>query len=121
MKKKKNVNGGDKKMPGGDRTGPTGRGPMTGRAAGICAGYNTPGYITPGYRRGLGLGARRGLRGRGKGFWWRNYSPEPQYFPAPTIEEEKTYLENMIKNLKEEIKSIQDRIQEISKEKKEDS
>jgi len=30
-------------MPGGDGTGPAGMGPMTGRAAGYCAGYPVPG------------------------------------------------------------------------------
>jgi hypothetical protein len=34
-------------MPRGDRTGPAGMGPMTGRAAGYCAGYGTPGYMNP--------------------------------------------------------------------------
>jgi len=34
-------------MPRGDRTGPAGIGPMTGRAAGYCAGYNTPGFMNP--------------------------------------------------------------------------
>jgi len=34
-------------MPGGDRTGPAGMGPMTGRAAGFCAGYPMPGYMNP--------------------------------------------------------------------------
>jgi hypothetical protein len=34
-------------MPFGDGTGPTGMGPMTGRAAGFCAGYSVPGYINP--------------------------------------------------------------------------
>lgn len=34
-------------MPGGDRTGPTGMGPMTGRSAGYCAGYGVPGYLNP--------------------------------------------------------------------------
>ena len=32
-------------MPRGDGTGPGGMGPMTGRAAGYCAGYNMPGYM----------------------------------------------------------------------------
>jgi hypothetical protein len=32
-------------MPRGDGTGPGGMGPMTGRAAGYCAGYNVPGYM----------------------------------------------------------------------------
>ncbi|MFO8052009.1 MAG: DUF5320 domain-containing protein [Thermoplasmatota archaeon] len=31
-------------MPRGDRTGPWGAGPMTGRGAGYCAGYRHPGF-----------------------------------------------------------------------------
>ena len=34
-------------MPRGDGTGPGGMGPMTGRAAGYCAGYSVPGYMNP--------------------------------------------------------------------------
>jgi len=34
-------------MPFGDGTGPAGAGPMTGRAAGFCAGYPMPGYMNP--------------------------------------------------------------------------
>ncbi len=34
-------------MPFGDGTGPAGMGPMTGRAAGFCAGYSMPGYMNP--------------------------------------------------------------------------
>lgn len=34
-------------MPAGDGTGPLGSGPMTGRAAGFCAGYPVPGYANP--------------------------------------------------------------------------
>ena len=40
-------------MPGGDGTGPAGMGPMTGRAAGYCAGYPVPGYMNPAAGRGL--------------------------------------------------------------------
>jgi len=40
-------------MPGGDRTGPAGMGPMTGRAAGFCAGYPVPGYMNPAGARGF--------------------------------------------------------------------
>ena len=44
-------------MPRGDGSGPAGMGPMTGRAAGFCAGYNTPGYMNPyGGRMGAGFG-----------------------------------------------------------------
>lgn len=34
-------------MPWGNGTGPLGMGPMTGRAAGFCAGYPVPGYSNP--------------------------------------------------------------------------
>ena len=60
-------------MPRGDGTGPAGMGPMTGRAAGFCAGYPAPGYINPvGGRRygGRGRGFRGGGFGRGRGFGW---------------------------------------------------
>lgn len=57
-------------MPGGDRTGPEGRGPRTGRAAGYCSGSGVPGHANPeGRGRGFGTG-----RGRGYGRGWRHRS-----------------------------------------------
>jgi len=54
-------------MPRGDRTGPAGTGPMTGRSAGFCASNSVPGYANPaGRHRFLG-------RGRGRGRGWRNW------------------------------------------------
>ena len=45
-------------MPFGDGTGPGGYGPMTGRAAGFCAGYAVPGYANPVFAAlGAGEGA----------------------------------------------------------------
>ena len=41
-------------MPAGNGTGPLGLGPMTGRAAGYCAGYPVPGYMNPVAGRGFG-------------------------------------------------------------------
>ena len=109
-------------MPGGDRTGPVGRGPMTGRALGYCAGFTVPGFANLGYGRGFGRGGGRGFGrgywGRGRGFWWRGTFPEPFNSSTPTVAEEKTYLENMVKDLEEEIKAIKERIQNLSKEKK---
>lgn len=55
-------------MPRGDRTGPMGFGPMTGRGAGFCAGYNVPGFTNPAPGRGFWGG---GNRGGGRG--WRNW------------------------------------------------
>jgi len=60
-------------MPGGDGTGPGGMGPMTGRAAGFCAGYPAPGYVNSVGGRGMGMGWGRGRGGgfgRGRGFGW---------------------------------------------------
>ena len=76
-------------MPGGDGTGPAGMGPMTGRAAGYCAGYPTPGYANPIPGRGLGFGRGRGFgfgRGLGLGFrggrGWGGYRGAPYAAPA---------------------------------------
>jgi hypothetical protein len=51
-------------MPRGDGTGPAGMGPMTGRAAGYCAGYPVPGYMNPVGGRGFWGRGRGGGRGR---------------------------------------------------------
>ncbi|HHV55317.1 MAG TPA: DUF5320 domain-containing protein [Firmicutes bacterium] len=51
-------------MPWGDRTGPLGLGPMTGRAAGYCAGFPLPGFAHGWPGAGLG-------RGGGWRFFWR--------------------------------------------------
>jgi hypothetical protein len=56
-------------MPRGDRTGPMGAGPMTGRGAGICTGAGAPGFAGGGRGRGMGLGCGAGRSlGRGFGF-----------------------------------------------------
>ena len=56
-------------MPRGDGTGPAGQGPMTGRAAGFCAGYGVAGFLNGVGGRGFGgFGRGRGFGGRG----WRN-------------------------------------------------
>ena len=91
-------------MPRGDNTGPEGRGPMTGRQMGLCAGQDAPGYATTTEgpwdggppRGGRGRGARDG-RGRGGGYGrgrgrWRGQgrppvaattTPRPESIEAP--------------------------------------
>jgi len=44
-------------MPFGNGTGPAGLGPMTGRAAGFCAGFPMPGYMNPAMGRAGFYGA----------------------------------------------------------------
>jgi hypothetical protein len=72
-----------------------------------------------GFGRGYGRGFGRGYWRRGRGFWWRGSSPDPYYPTTPTATEEKTYLENLIKDFEEEIKALKERIHDLSKEKKE--
>ncbi len=56
-------------MPNGDKTGPAGLGPMTGRKLGYCVGAAAPGGAGRGWGPGGGQGRRRGF-GRGRG-WCR--------------------------------------------------
>ncbi len=100
-------------MPRGDGTGPAGQGSMTGRGIGFCAGFNSPGFMNGGVGRGMG----RGL-GRGRGFALRARAIQPmstqQVKPAViTEQEEKQFLEEDLKSLKQEMEEIQKRLKEI--------
>ena len=73
-------------MPGFDRTGPVGAGPMTGGARGLCnpAAAGSLRADAGGYGYGRGLGLRRGFRGgygRGRG-WGRGYGRGYIGYPA---------------------------------------
>lgn len=60
-------------MPGRDRRGPVGAGPMTGRGLGYCNTGHTAGYIGDGFGRSYGFGRGLGVR-RGRFGGWR-YTP----------------------------------------------
>ena len=120
-------------MPRGDGTGPAGMGPMTGRAAGYCAGYNMPGYMNPvGGRMGMGFGRGFG-RGMGMGRRWRFWGvpgPAPYgavpygavpYGTSFSPEQEAESLKTQAKYLQDEIEAIQKRISELESEKKKKS
>ena len=76
-------------MPGGDRTGPAGRGSMTGRGTGFCAGYEVPGFSDPNYRQGGAPGGRGG-RGRRNRFFTTGV-PGWQYFAGNPIPDETSF------------------------------
>jgi hypothetical protein len=59
-------------MPRGDRTGPAGMGPLTGRSAGYCAGYPVPGFENSVFGRGYGGGRGQGRGRGGGGRGWRH-------------------------------------------------
>lgn len=111
-------------MPRGDRSGPMGIGPMTGRAAGYCAGYGMPGYMNPIPGRGFGAGFGRG---RGRGFWggggrgWRHmywatglpgWGGVAPVLP-PTPETEKRFLKAQATALQRQIDDIRKRLEEL--------
>ena len=120
-------------MPRGDGTGPGGLGPMTGRAAGYCAGYSAPGYMNPsGGRLGLGFGYGRGFgrgmgRGYGRGFRSGYVNPIPYNSPVyggsyyqPPIDpkQEIGMLSEDANALKEQLDSVNKRIEELEKSEK---
>ncbi len=74
-----------KNMPRGDGTGPGGLGPMTGRAAGYCAGYPIAGFMNPYVGRpGLGFGYSRGF-GRGLGRSYGRGFRSGYAYPIPYV------------------------------------
>ncbi|MFP4587715.1 MAG: DUF5320 domain-containing protein [Desulfohalobiaceae bacterium] len=116
-------------MPAGDRTGPLGMGPRTGRAAGYCSGFAAPGFTNPAPGAGFGLGRGRG-RGRGRGFgpgrglcfgprWmaaqfyapWAG--PEAAPYQQMSQEQEKQILQNEAQNLRNALANLEKRLQEL--------
>jgi len=117
------IEGGDH-MPGFDRTGPMGAGPMTGGARGLC-NPATRGNVAAyggGYGYGRGLGLRRGFRGGygagmgygrgyGRGYGW--------YPPAAGAPVDSTADIDMLKAqadyLKSSLDAVNRRIDELDK------
>jgi len=120
-------------MPGGNRTGPMGQGPMTGRGAGYCAGHSASGFVNPppsmGADRGRGGGGRRG----GCGGWrhrhryyatglpgWQRFGtwglpPEPAFPPTPSREQELAALRQQAAGLVQMLGELRTRIQGLEK------
>lgn len=115
-------------MPRGDRTGPWGTGPMSGRGAGFCAGSGAPGDADPAPGRGFGIGF-----GRGRGFWgrgfrgggwchrfcatglpgWMRFGRFGPGYPHPDPEQEKQGLRNRAEALESELEALKKRIREL--------
>ncbi|MFA5310935.1 MAG: DUF5320 domain-containing protein [Candidatus Omnitrophota bacterium] len=108
-------------MPRGDGTGPMGLGPMTGRGAGYCAGYATPGYVNPVPSRGFGRGRRNWYYATGLTGWQRASMGIPSFggmYPYPpevTPREEMDILKNQADLLKKQLEDIQNRIDGLGK------
>lgn len=97
--------------------GPFGLGPMTGRRAGLCAGYSVPGYANPCFGRGFGRGR---MSGRGFGFGWaRNPYAYGNSYGAPvhtanfTPNQEVEMLQAEAKAMQEGIEAINSRLKDL--------
>lgn len=104
-------------MPRGDRTGPSGQGPGTGRAFGYCYGFDSPGYTKgPGRGMGMGYGFGRGM-GRGRGFG-RGFGPGYQMTAPVSKEDEIRFLKSDADALKKTWQDLEKRIADLEKDKK---
>jgi len=109
---------------------------MTGRAAGFCAGYSTPGYANFGAGRGVPPAAGFSGRGGGRGYrnrcyatglygWQRDmafqtpppYAPPPYAAPQISPQDEVQALREQLKYMEDSIKATQQRISEIEEHK----
>lgn len=107
-------------MPGFDRTGPMGAGPMTGGARGLCNPRSAT-QVGPGAGRGYGGGRgsrsyRNMVRATGLPGWRRSsrvgYQGEP-FAESYTKEQELDFLKNQADILKAELDAVNVRLQEL--------
>ncbi len=115
-------------MPYGDRTGPAGFGPMTGRGAGFCGGFGMPGFLNRAGGFGF-FGGGRGGGGRGRRNWfyatgltgWQRAAGWPWGTPgasgrsdaAPNREEELSALKNQAGYFESALENIRKRIEAL--------
>ena len=115
-------------MPRGDRTGPMGFGPMTGRGAGYCAGFGMPGFMNPAGRGG-GRGWRHWFYATGLPGWARSgwglpawgAAPYPYAPPIPPEAIEETELETLkaqAGSLERTLQALRRRIEKLEGESK---
>ncbi|HQE93651.1 MAG TPA: DUF5320 domain-containing protein [Anaerolineae bacterium] len=95
-------------MPGGDRTGPQGLGPRTGRGLGNCDPAAEPrlGY---GCGSGRGHGWRRWARATGQPGWLR----DGEWGVTPPSADETTLLKKQVEQLQAQLAAVQQRLAEL--------
>ncbi len=111
-------------MPSGDRTGPMGMGPKTGRGKGFCTGNSVPGFMDalPG-RGGMGLGRRHGqgfCRGLGskRGYAFGRAQTSSQSVISYPQTDELSMLKIQAKNYGEALQVLNSRISALEADKK---
>lgn len=126
-------------MPGGNRRGPAGEGPMTGRGAGYCSGNDQPGYMSGGIGRGMGMRRGGGFGGGrmnrfnagfglGRGGRFGGYGIDPGYrgygysdiarSPEELAGDEKSILTAQAEILQRDLEAIKKRLDSLEDTKK---
>jgi Family of unknown function (DUF5320) len=112
-------------MPRGDRTGPMGMGPMTGRGGGYCAGSGMSGFNQSGgsgfFGRGLSRALGWGAGGRGFCRWffaaglpaWQRFAGGRASFEGSDPDLGKQSLKAQAEALQSELDRIKKRLQEM--------
>lgn len=108
-------------MPRGNRTGPWGMGPRTGRGMGYCTGHPMPGYMYPpagaGHPGGHGwrhMYYATGLPGWMRPSWlggWGEVPPAPCALPA---EVEEGFLRRQAEWLRSALEQVERRLEELT-------
>ncbi len=112
-------------MPFGNRRGPAGLGPMTGRKAGYCAGFGSPGYANPAMGPGFGGGQGWWCGGAGHGRrnmfritglpgWMRFGRAAAAPSAAPPLEAETEFLKRRAECLRAQLDAVTRRLAELS-------
>ena len=104
-------------MPGGNKTGPHGEGPMTGRRLGFCAGNDLPGFDNIPGNFGYGHGRRFGRRYGWGGQMGYGFRHGLGHFTDETVHNvsKETLLENETRILKEQLASVENQLSELKK------
>lgn len=97
-------------MPRGDKTGPGGLGPMTGRRMGTCVGNDQAGFSFRTFGRGFVNGFGRNL-GRGFGRNHRFYQNQFRDRMGESQEVSKEIIENEIDTLKRRLSYLESELE----------
>ena len=104
-------------MPGYDRTGPMGAGPMTGGGGGRCGARSAAGDAEFGFGRGSGRGGgRRCGGGRGRGFRGRGLGLGPRAWDAGRaldIQPDRSALQAQARSLRDSLQAVERRLEEL--------
>jgi hypothetical protein len=115
-------------MPAGNRLGPEGEGPMTGRRMGYCTGYAQPGFHSASFRNSAMIMVGRGRRCRNYPLERRSFFRYPhesgysfatdEFEPQPiTADEEEHVLTQQASWLKNQLDLINTRLEKLQAKK----